>query len=117
MKKKVLSSSVCLVLLTMIGCGEKSEKPTQTRVDITQAAPAKMSPTQEQQKAVQVPMAFGEGGQIKMLYDRRQRPQSIYLNTKSILFLMPGDKSGPRLMPAPNLWLSLMIPQPGNSPK
>ena len=82
MKKMILSISVCLVLLAMIGCGERFEKPIQTRTDLTQAATAKMSPTQEQKKANHVTMAFGEGGQIKMLYDRRQRPQSIYLNNK-----------------------------------
>jgi len=27
-------------------------------------------------------LVFGDGGQIKMLYDRRQRPQSVYLNGK-----------------------------------
>jgi len=27
-------------------------------------------------------IAFGAGGQIKMLYDRRQRPQSVYLNNQ-----------------------------------
>jgi len=27
-------------------------------------------------------LIFGDGGQIKMLYDRRQRPQSVYLNRK-----------------------------------
>ena len=26
--------------------------------------------------------SFGEGGQLKMLYDVRQRPQSVYLNGK-----------------------------------
>ena len=41
-----------------------------------------MSPTKEQTKANQVITAFGEGGQINMLYDRRQRSQSIYLNNK-----------------------------------
>ncbi|MBW7990777.1 MAG: hypothetical protein FVQ84_12290 [Planctomycetes bacterium] len=82
MMKKVLSFSVCLVLLIIIGCGEKPEKPTQISADITQAAQAKTSPMQKQQKAGQLPIAFGEGGQIKMLYDRRQRPQSIYLNNK-----------------------------------
>ncbi len=100
MKKKALSSLICLVLLTMIGCGEKSEKPTQTRVDITQAALAKMFPMQEQQKVDHVPMAFGEGGQIKMLYDRRQRPQSIYLNGKvHIVFNAGGENGAPPKSP------------------
>jgi len=97
-QKKVLSSLICLVLLTMIGCGEKQERPTQASTDIiqdsTDAAPAKMSPMQEQQKANQVPMAFGEGGQIKMLYDRRQRPQSIYLNNKVHIVFNAGGQIG-----------------------
>ena len=96
--KKVLSSSVCLLLLTMIGCGEKQEKLTQTRTgitqDSTQAAPAKISSTQERQKADQFPMAFGEGGQIKMLYDRRQRPQSVYLNDKIHIVFNAGGRIG-----------------------
>lgn len=54
MKRKVLSFSYCLALLTIIGCGEKQGRPTQTRVDITQTTPAKMSPTQEQIKANQI---------------------------------------------------------------
>ena len=28
------------------------------------------------------PMAFGKGGQKKMLYERRQRPQAVYLDGK-----------------------------------
>ena len=94
MKINVLSSSVCLVLLIIVGCNEKPEKPTQTRPDITQAAPAKMSPMQEQIKANQFTMAFGEGGQIKMLYDRRQRPQSIYLNNKVHIVFNAGGQIG-----------------------
>ncbi|MFC1764549.1 BNR-4 repeat-containing protein [Planctomycetota bacterium] len=39
---------------------------------------------------------FGDGGQIKMLYDARQRPQAVYLNNKlHIVFNgggIPGDK-------------------------
>lgn len=38
-------------------------------------------------------MPFGKGGQIKMLYDRRQRPQSVYLNDKvHIVFNANGEK-------------------------
>ncbi len=100
MKKKALSSLICLVLSTMIGCGEKQERPAQAGTDIiqesTDAALAKMSPMQEQQKAFHVPMAFGEGGQIKMLYDRRQRPQSIYLDGKvHIVFNAGGQIEAP----------------------
>ena len=39
-------------------------------------------------------LTFGEGGQIKMLYDRRQRPQSIYLNGKVHLVFNAGGKKG-----------------------
>jgi len=35
MKKKALSSSVCLVLLAVIACGEKQEEPTQTGTELT----------------------------------------------------------------------------------
>lgn len=41
-------------------------------------------------------LPFGEGGQIKMLYDRRQRPQSVYLNGKVHLVINAGgEKGGP----------------------
>ncbi len=40
--------------------------------------------------------SFGEGGQIKMLYDRRQRPPSVYLNGKIfIAFNAGGEKGAP----------------------
>lgn len=98
MKKKALSSAACLILLTMIAWGEGLEKPsrtgTNTTRDSTQAAPAKMSRTQVQTKANQVITAFGEGGQIKMLYDRRQRPQSIYLNNKVHIVFNAGGQIG-----------------------
>ena len=41
-------------------------------------------------------LSFGDGGQIKMLYDRRQRPQSVYLNGKVyIVFNAGGEKGAP----------------------
>ncbi len=92
MKRKVLSNSFCLVLVTLIGCGERQERPTQIRTDITRATESKMSPTKEQQETNQVIMSFGESGQIKMLYDRRQRPQSIYLNNKVHIVFNAGGK-------------------------
>lgn len=39
-------------------------------------------------------LPFGEGGQIKMLYDRRQRPQSVYLKGKVHLVINAGGKEG-----------------------
>jgi hypothetical protein len=69
MKKKVLLSIISLVLMTIIGCSKK------------------------QQNADYV-YAFGEGGQIKMLYDRRQRPQSVYLNNKVHIVFNAGRKTG-----------------------
>jgi len=60
--------------------------------DSTDAAPAIMSPMQEQRKADQAPMVFGEGGQLKMLYDRRQRPQSVYLNNKVHIVFNAGGQ-------------------------
>jgi len=44
--------------------------------------------------ADQVPMAFGEGGQFKMLYDRRQRPQSVYLDNKVHIVFNAGAEAG-----------------------
>jgi hypothetical protein len=44
--------------------------------------------------------SFGEGGQIKMLYDRRQRPPSVYLNGKVyIAFNAGGEKGAPSNSP------------------
>jgi len=83
MKINVLQSLVCLVLFIIVGCGEKPKKPTRTKPDLTQAPPAKISPT-----------PFGEGGQIKMLYDRRQRPQSIYLNNKVHIVFNGAGQTG-----------------------
>ena len=40
--------------------------------------------------AESAPLVFGDGGQIKMLYDRRQRPQSVYLNGK-VYLVYNGD--------------------------
>lgn len=43
-------------------------------------------------------LTYGERGQIKMLYDRRQRPQSVFLNGKVYLVFNAGaekDASGP----------------------
>lgn len=46
-------------------------------------------------------MPFGKGGQIKMLYDRRQRPQSVYLNGKvHIVFNADGEKRTPGKSPS-----------------
>jgi len=43
---------------------------------------------------------FGEGGQIKMLYDRRQRPPSVFLNGKVyIAFNAGGEKGAPSRSP------------------
>jgi len=39
-------------------------------------------------------VAFGEGGQIKMLYDRRQRPPSVYLNKKVHIVFNAGGQIG-----------------------
>ncbi|MDF1819921.1 MAG: hypothetical protein P1U54_14905 [Immundisolibacteraceae bacterium] len=40
------------------------------------------------------PMVFGKGGQKKMLYDRRQRPQAVYLDGKVHLVFNGGGKGG-----------------------
>jgi hypothetical protein len=39
-------------------------------------------------------VTFGGGGQVKMLYDRRQRPQSIYLNGKVHIVFNGGGEKG-----------------------
>jgi hypothetical protein len=39
-------------------------------------------------------LAFGEGGQIKMLYDRRQRPQSVFLNGMVYIVFNAGGDPG-----------------------
>ena len=67
MKKTVLLSLVCLVLLTI---------------------------AQQQSRADRFTAAFGQGGQVKMLYDRRQRPQSVYLNNKVYIVFNAGGQIG-----------------------
>jgi len=94
MNRKALSSSACLVLLAMTAWGERLEKPSLKGTDSTQAVPVKTSLTQEGLRADRVPVAFGEGGQIKMLYDRRQRPQSVYLNDKVHIVFNAGGQIG-----------------------
>lgn len=43
-------------------------------------------------RAEQQSVAFGEKGQVKMLYDQRQRPQAVYLNNKlHIVFNADGE--------------------------
>ena len=80
MKKDALLSLICLVLLTIIGCGERRGGSTRTSTDLTQAD--------------QLAAAFGQGGQIKMLYDRRQRPQAVYLNEKVHIVFNGGGQIG-----------------------
>jgi len=94
MKKTVLLSLICLVLLSVIGCAGNQEKPAQIGTDTTEAAPAKMSTVQEQRRANSIPVAFGQGGQIKMIYDRRQRPQSVYLNNRVHIVFNAGGQIG-----------------------
>ncbi len=49
------------------------------------------------------PMVFGEGGQKKMLYDRRQRPQAVFLDDKVHIVFNGGGKrdSGPKSRTSP----------------
>ena len=45
-------------------------------------------------------LSLGEGGQLKMLYDRRQRPQSVYLDGKvHIVFNAGGEPGAPGRSP------------------
>ena len=39
-------------------------------------------------------MSFGKGGQKKMLYDPRQRPQAVYMDGKVHLVFNGGGKDG-----------------------
>jgi len=80
MNKNALSSLTCLVLLTVIGCAENRERAAQTRADSIQAD--------------RFAVAFGQGGQIKMLYDRRQRPQAVCLNGKVHIVFNGGGRMG-----------------------
>ncbi|MCH8119264.1 MAG: BNR-4 repeat-containing protein [Planctomycetes bacterium] len=57
-KEKVLFFLACLFVLAVIGCVE------------------------DEQKVGGEAVVFGEGGQLNMLYDRRQRPQAVYLEDK-----------------------------------
>jgi len=50
--------------------------------------------TQKDEKSDYEIFSFGEGGQIKMLYDRRQRPQSIHLNGKVFIVFNAGGDPG-----------------------
>ena len=70
MINKALLFLVCSVLLAAAGRGEN----------------------QDRRKAGQVAVAFGGGGQVKMLYDRRQRPQSVYLNNKVHIVFNAGGQ-------------------------
>ena len=99
MSNNVSVSLTCLLLVTVIGCGEDQERSTQTRTDSMQAAPAKISTMQRRQEADQLLVAFGQGGQIKMLYDRRQRPQSVYLDDKVHIVFNAGGQIGARPNP------------------
>jgi len=80
MKENALLSLICSVLLTVTGCGEERERSAQTKTDLTQADGSAV--------------AFGHGGQIKMLYDRRQRPQAVYLNGKVHIVFNGGGQIG-----------------------
>jgi hypothetical protein len=70
METKVWSSFACLVVLTILARGGQ----------------------QGRRIARQPPVAFGEGGQVKMLYDRRQRPQSVYLNDEVHIVFNAGGQ-------------------------
>jgi len=100
MRAKILPSFICLVLSIVVGCGGAREKRAQTGTDVTrdaaEAAPGRISTLAEPQEGDPVPMAFGQGGQIKMLYDRRQRPQSVCLNGKVHLVFNGGGQIAAR---------------------
>jgi hypothetical protein len=80
MKKNILLSLVCLLLFTVIGCGERRLRSAKTSTDLAEAE--------------QIIAAFGKGGQVKMLYDRRQRPQAVDLNGKVHIVFNGGGQIG-----------------------
>ncbi|MHC4568420.1 MAG: BNR-4 repeat-containing protein [Planctomycetota bacterium] len=51
---------------------------------------------QAQHRADRSAVAFGQGGQIKMLYDRRQRPQAVCLDDKVHIVFNAGGQIGAR---------------------
>lgn len=89
MKKTVVSSLVCLALSIVTGCADGHAEANNMNPDASQAGSSYV--------------ALGQGGQVKMLYDRRQRPQAVYLNDKiHIVFNaggQVGDQSKARTMP------------------
>ncbi len=90
MRKYVLSSVICSVLCAVVGFGESREKPAET----AQTVLVKTLARQEQRQAVRHVVAFGRGGQIKMLYDRRQRPQAVCLDGKVHIVFNAGGQTG-----------------------
>ena len=62
---------------------------------------------------------FGSGGQLKMIYDRRQRPQAIYMNGKVYIGYNGGapldaterEKTYPFVIALPNALRSGLIPK------
>jgi len=84
MMKKAFLSLICSGVFIIAACGESREKPAQARTDTTRHS------AQAGRSAV----AFGQGGQIKMLYDRRQRPQAVYLDGKVHIVFNAGGEIG-----------------------
>ena len=70
--RKLLCSLVCCVAVAAAAFGED--------------APDKKSPPND----APVPIAFASGGKFKMLYDARQRPQSVYLKGR-LYIVYNGD--------------------------
>ena len=83
MQKTVPLIVICLVLSIVTGCASGRAEPEQTSANTAQAG--------------QLATAFGQGGQIKMLYDRRQRPQSVYLHDKVHIVFNAGGEAGASL--------------------
>jgi len=82
MKTRILSFFICLIVSATVGCSGAAQTGTDLTREATEATPDCM--------------AFGQGGQIKMLYDRRQRPQSIFLDNKVHLVFNGGGQIGAR---------------------
>ena len=72
---------ICFVLLSGIAKAQKHEQSPPIKQTAAETTTFKETSDREHESHVNA-MPFGAGGQVKMLYDRRQRPQAVYLNHK-----------------------------------
>ena len=80
----------CLLLASVVISAQQSI-PVGQKGPVSASAHSQEASIGKQDRHV---MAFGENGQIKMLYDRRQRPQSVLLNEAAYIALNDGAEAG-----------------------